>query len=350
MNRDTDKAGGRICRDESGVFVMAPVIETFDLTRRFGSNTAVDAINLRIERGEVFGLLGPNGAGKSTLLSMLCTILRPTSGTARVDTFDIIRESAQVRKSIGIVFQDPSIDADMTALENLRMHADLYDVPLSEQDARIASVLELVRLEDKADDFVHTYSGGMRRRLEIARGLLHYPKVLFLDEPTIGLDPQSREHIWEYIRKIRKQKDMTIILTTHYMEEADRLCDRIAIIDRGRIVALDHPTALKQGLGGDTVILKTGVGSDLRDLLLAGRISEDVTVIDGEVKAVVRNANVILPQIIECASRAGIRIDSVYLSHPDMNDVFRHYTGNEMRHDGVKEHFGRVAMMRRHRR
>ncbi|MEG3056945.1 MAG: ATP-binding cassette domain-containing protein [Methanoculleus sp.] len=190
-------------RTGSGDPSMSPIIETFALTRRFGSTVAVDAINLAVREGEVFGLLGPNGAGKTTMLSMLCTILKPTSGTASVDGYDIVRQHAMVRRSIGIVFQDPSVDADMTARENLQMHADLYGVPVSEQNDRIQSVIELVRLEDRVDTFVSTYSGGMRRRLEIARGLLHYPKVLFLDEPTIGLDPQSREHIWDYIQKLQ---------------------------------------------------------------------------------------------------------------------------------------------------
>jgi len=328
---------------------MPPIIETCNLTRRFGSNTAVDYISLSIEKGEVFGLLGPNGAGKTTLLSMLCTILKPTSGTATVNCYDIIRQNHQVRQSIGIVFQDPSIDADMTGLENLQMHADLYDVPFSEVDARIKTVLELVQLEDRAKDFLHTYSGGMRRRLEIARGLLHYPKVLFLDEPTIGLDPQSREHMWDHIRMLKKREDMTIILTTHYMEEADRLCDRVAIIDQGKIVALDQPSALKNGLGGDTIILGTKDGQVLCDLLLNKKVSDNVQVHNGEVRAMVANANVLLPRIMEHASTAGIYIEYIYLNHPDMNDVFIHYTGKELRHEQARGQLGKMAMMRRRR-
>ncbi len=232
---------------------MISIIQTQNLTKCFGSYTAVRNISLEIKKGEVFGFLGPNGAGKTTFLSMLCTILRPTFGSALINGYDVIKESAQVRQSIGIVFQDPSVDSDMTAWENLQMHADLYSVPVSEQKERIHEVLELVGLSDRADHFLYTYSGGMRRRLEIARGLLHYPKVLFLDEPTIGLDPRSREYVWNYIRKIRKREDMTIILTTHYMEEADQLCDRVAIIDQGIIVALDTPKGLKEMVGGDTI-------------------------------------------------------------------------------------------------
>ncbi|MFY9194258.1 MAG: ATP-binding cassette domain-containing protein [Methanoculleus sp.] len=326
---------------------MSPIIETFALTRRFGSTVAVDAINLAVREGEVFGLLGPNGAGKTTMLSMLCTILKPTSGTASVDGYDIVRQHAMVRRSIGIVFQDPSVDADMTARENLQMHADLYGVPVSEQNDRIQSVIELVRLEDRVDTFVSTYSGGMRRRLEIARGLLHYPKVLFLDEPTIGLDPQSREHIWDYIQKLREREGMTIVLTTHYMEEADRLCDRVAIIDHGRIVALNRPSDLKKGLGGDTITLGTDDGRVLRDLLVQNGVSDAITVQDGEVRVTVSDANVLLPRIIEAAVGAGIRIEHVSLSHPDMNDVFIHYTGKDLRQEEVRrKRFGRMAMMR----
>lgn len=326
---------------------MSPIIETFALTRRFGSTVAVDAINLAVREGEVFGLLGPNGAGKTTMLSMLCTILKPTSGTASVDGYDIVRQHAMVRRSIGIVFQDPSVDADMTARENLQMHADLYGVPVSERNDRIQSVIELVRLEDRVDTFVSTYSGGMRRRLEIARGLLHYPKVLFLDEPTIGLDPQSREHIWDYIQKLREREGMTIVLTTHYMEEADRLCDRVAIIDHGRIVALNRPSDLKKGLGGDTITLGTDDGRVLRDLLVQNGVSDVITVQDGEVRVTVSDANVLLPRIIEAAVGAGIRIEHVSLSHPDMNDVFIHYTGKDLRQEEVRrKRFGRMAMMR----
>jgi ABC-2 type transport system ATP-binding protein len=278
---------------------------------------------------------------------MLCTILKPTSGTASVDGYDIVRQHAMVRRSIGIVFQDPSVDADMTARENLQMHADLYGVPVSERNDRIQSVIELVRLEDRVDTFVSTYSGGMRRRLEIARGLLHYPKVLFLDEPTIGLDPQSREHIWDYIQKLREREGMTIVLTTHYMEEADRLCDRVAIIDHGRIVALDRPSDLKKGLGGDTITLGTDDGRVLRDLLVQNGVSDVITVQDGEVRVTVSDANVLLPRIIEAAVGAGIRIEHVSLSHPDMNDVFIHYTGKDLRQEEVRrKRFGRMAMMR----
>nr|WP_319540300.1 ATP-binding cassette domain-containing protein [uncultured Methanospirillum sp.] len=325
---------------------MSPIIQTESLIKTFGSNTAVNAVSFDVQKGEVFGLLGPNGAGKTTLLSMLCTILKPTSGTAVINGYDIIRDSARVRQSIGIVFQDPSVDSDMTSRENLQMHADLYGVPVSQQASRIQEVLTLVQLEDRADQFLNTYSGGMRRRLEIARGLLHYPRVLFLDEPTIGLDPQSREHIWSYIRQLREREDMTLILTTHYMEEADELCNRIAIIDHGTIVALDEPSALKQAVGSEVIHLETDEPEKLQDLLMKIPEIEKIRVTGGEVRVSVPHADDELPRVMEIAFKAGIRMKSVHLTRPDMNDVFMHYTGREIREEG-HESIGRMAMMKR---
>ena len=250
---------------------MKIAIETTKLTRTFNSLTAVDALGITVESGEIFGLLGPNGAGKTTTISMLCTILKPTSGTAKVSGFDIVKEATKVRKSIGIVFQDPSVDDRLTGRENLQMHANLYGVFPSEQRSRIDEVLKLVQLEDRANDILRTYSGGMRRRLELARGLIHYPKVLFLDEPTLGLDPQTREHIWKYILELKKTHDITVVLTTHYMDEADKLCDRIAIMDHGKIVALDTPAALKETLAGDVAVVKSDKSG-----LLAAKIREEL--------------------------------------------------------------------------
>ena len=218
-----------------------PVIETKNLTKTYGNLTAVNNLDLEIGKGEVFGLLGPNGAGKSTTLLMLTTLVPPTSGTALVNGFDIIRQPDQVRKSIGIVFQDPSSDETLTGYENLKLHGLLYDMDTELREERIVEVLRLVDLTARKDDMVRKYSGGMRRRLELARGLMHHPEILFLDEPTLGLDPQTREHIWEYIRKLATEKKITIIITTHYMDEADRLCDRLAIIDRGKIAGTWFP-------------------------------------------------------------------------------------------------------------
>ena len=234
-----------------------PAIETSDLTKKYGDLTAVDNLNLTIDYGEVFGLLGPNGAGKTTIISMLCTIINPSSGRATVNGFDILKQSADVRRSIGIVFQDPSIDDRLTGRENLQLHACLYDIPAEIARKRISEVLNLVGLEDRADTAMRTYSGGMRRRLELARGLLHQPRVLFLDEPTLGLDPQTREHLWTYIDNLARTTEITIILTTHYMEEADQLCQRIAIIDYGKIKVIDTPANLKTALKGDVIIITT---------------------------------------------------------------------------------------------
>jgi len=231
-------------------------IKTKNITRKFGKVTAVDNLSLEVKEGEIFGLLGPNGAGKTTLISMLCTILKPTSGKAWVNGFDIVKEPSKVRKSIGIVFQQPSVDDLLTGRENLAMHNLLFEVPKAIRKKRISEVLSLVNLEKRADDLVNTYSGGMRRRLELARGIMHHPRILFLDEPTLGLDPQTREHIWEYIRELAEKECTTIMLTTHYMEEAEMLCDRVAIIDYGKIVALDSPEALKNSIAGDVVKIR----------------------------------------------------------------------------------------------
>jgi ABC-2 type transport system ATP-binding protein len=327
---------------------MDYMIETRDLGKKFGDLTAVDKLNIQVKSGEIFGLLGPNGAGKSTAISMLCTILRPTSGTAIVNGYDIIREAHQVRKSIGIVFQDPSIDDKLTGRENMEMHADLYDVPRDVMYTRIAEVLKLVELEDRADSNVSTYSGGMRRRLEIARSLIHYPKVLFLDEPTIGLDPQSRDHIWNYIRNLKKRENITIILTTHYMEEADKLCDRIAIIDKSRIVALDSPHNLKEQLGGETITIRTKDNTLFAVKLAEAKLAEKITSVNGDLSLSVKNAHTALPRVVEVAAANGIYVDSIALHEPDLDDVFMHHTGRNIREGGgTKELTGFAAIRRR---
>jgi len=227
------------------------VITTRHLTKKFGKLTAVDDLGLDIPEGEVFGLLGPNGAGKTTTINLLITLLKPTSGTATVNGIDVVKRPAEVRKNIGVVFQEPSVDDLLSGKENLEMHAMLYGMPGELRRRRVEEVLELVELTDRKDDWVKTYSGGMRRRLELARGLMHHPKVLFLDEPTLGLDPQTREHIWKYIARLAKEERTTIVMTTHYMEEADLLCSRIGIMDHGKIVALGTPKKLKHEVGGD---------------------------------------------------------------------------------------------------
>lgn len=326
---------------------MKNVIETSKLTKSFNSLNAVDALDIAVEAGEIFGLLGPNGAGKTTTISMLCTILKPTSGSAEVNGFDIVKEANQVRKSIGIVFQDPSVDDRLTGRENLQMHANLYGVSPSEQRSRIDDVLELVQLQDRANDLLRTYSGGMRRRLELARGLIHYPKVLFLDEPTLGLDPQTREHIWQYILELRKTHDTTVVLTTHYMDEADKLCDSIAIMDYGKIVTLNNPAALKETLSGDVVWVKSNNGE-----LLATRIREKLGLdkiqrMDNSLEITVRNGKNLLPRIMELATQNQIFVESIMLREPNLEDVFLHYTGRTIREDNGKELHGFSAIQRR---
>jgi ABC-2 type transport system ATP-binding protein len=329
------------------VKLLENAIETSDLTRRFDGLVAVDKLNISVEWGEVFGLLGPNGAGKTTTISMLCTILKPTSGGARVNGFDIVKQSMQVRKSIGIVFQDPSIDDRLTGRENLYMHANLYGVPPGEQKSHIDRVLKLVELEERADDLMRTYSGGMRRRLEIARGLIHYPKVLFLDEPTLGLDPQTREHIWSYIEDLRKTHDVSIVLTTHYMDEADRLSDRIAIMDYGKIVALDTSSRLKEKLEGDIITVKTKDPAKLGSVVAGMPGVLKANVVDNGVELTVHGGETLLPRIVEAAAKNGIFVESVSLREPNLSDVFLHYTGRAIREEGSDELHGMAAIRRR---
>ncbi|HSD57753.1 MAG TPA: ATP-binding cassette domain-containing protein, partial [Methanotrichaceae archaeon] len=237
-------------------------ISMHGLTKKFGDLTAVDRVDLDIEKGELFGLLGPNGAGKSTIIKMLTTMLTPTEGEAHVWGYDVAMERNEVRSSIGVVFQDPAVDSMLTGRENLDFHGRMYGLGGAVRKKRIEEVLDLVDLADKADVKMEDYSGGMQRRLEIARGLMHHPSVLFLDEPTLGLDAQTRRHIWEYIRNMNQKEGVTIILTTHYMEEADYLCDRVAIIDNGKIAALDTPKNLKDLIGADTITLEVQSGGE----------------------------------------------------------------------------------------
>jgi ABC-2 type transport system ATP-binding protein len=297
------------------------------LTKKYEELTAVDSLSLEIKEGEIFGLLGPNGAGKTTTLMMLSTLLKPTSGTATINGYDIIKQASLVRSSIGMVFQDPSSDEVLTAYENLKLHALLYDVPMNEIDSRINNAMAVVDLQKRMHDRVKTFSGGMRRRMEIARGLLHSPGLFFLDEPTIGLDPQTREHIWEYIKSLAKKTGMTIVLTTHYMEEAEKLCDRVAIIDNGRIVALDSPDNLKRTLGGDIVLLK---GQNINiDKLEKLSFVKKIEVQGSYIQVSVENTSANLQELLAAAGR----VESVEAHSPDLNDVFLHYTGREIREE-----------------
>lgn len=307
------------------------------LTKRFDKTIAVDNIDLLIKKGELFGLLGANGAGKSTIIKMLTTMLTPTSGEAKVWGYDIVRERNAVRSSIGVVFQDPALDSMLTGRENLDFHGRMYGMNASLRKARIAEVLKLVDLVDKADIQMQDYSGGMKRRLEIARGLMHRPHVLFLDEPTIGLDAQTRRYIWDYIRRMNREMDVTIILTTHYMEEADFLCDRVAIMDSGRIVALDRPESLKDTIGSDTITLVADSGRDalLRSLQSFSWI-KSICSENGSIELQVDHAHSRIAQIVLEASRNDAVITSVNLHKPTLEDVFIKYTGKK-----IKENSGR---------
>lgn len=313
-----------------------------DLVKQYQNLTAVDNLSLDICNNEVFGLLGQNGAGKTTIIHMLATLLKPTTGSATVNGFDIVKEPAKVRASIGIVFQAPSSDDMLTGYENLKLHSLLYNVPRKIREKRISDVLELVDLTERQHDQVKKYSGGMRRRLEIARGILHKPKILFLDEPTLGLDPRSRESMWKYIRKLVQEEKITIILTTHYMEEADFLCDRIGILDRGKIIALDTPSQLKEIVSGNDIIKLRLEKKDedfdtlLKDLSFIHRISTDV---DGSVILLVENASRNLPKILK-----KVNAESVEFSNRNLNDVFIHFTAQETKEQpegGFMEKFAR---------
>jgi ABC-2 type transport system ATP-binding protein len=260
-----------------GGILDAPVIKVSDLTKRFNGNTAVDAVNFEVGPGELFGFIGPNGAGKTTTINMLVTLVKPSAGTATVANHDIIAEPGQVRESIGVVFQDPTLDNRLTGLENLSFHASVYHIPKPDRATRIADALALVELHEYAGVVVDQYSGGMKRRLEVARGLLHTPKVLFLDEPTLGLDPQTRNRIWEYLRGLADKSGTTVFMTTHYMDEAEN-CDRVAIIDQGRIVALDTPAGLKKSTRKkrmDDVFLEL-TGKEIREGFAAPKHMSDI--------------------------------------------------------------------------
>lgn len=305
-------------------------IEIKNLTKKFNGFTAVDTVSFEIQEGEFFGLLGPNGAGKTTIINMLSTILKPSAGNAKVNGF-ALEDQDNVRKSIGIVFQDPSLDDELTARENLEFHGRMYHIPSELRKERIREVLRLVDLEDKAKMVVKTYSGGMKRRLEIARGLMHRPKVLFLDEPTIGLDPQTRRNIWEYVREANKNHNLTVILTTHNMEEADQ-CDRIAIIDHGKVIALDTPENLKNVMGGDILTLETPNAEKLKGLLKYEWVKE-MKIVDGMMNVTVSNGEKAIPNILNVAGDNGIKINSVKLTKPTLEDVFIHYTGRTIREE-----------------
>ena len=311
-------------------------IETKSLTKSFGNVIAVNDISFSVNVGEIFGFLGPNGAGKSTTMMILTTLLKPTSGQALISEFDVMSNAKKVRERIGYVQQETTVDEYLTGRENLLLQAKLNHIPKNEINSRIDEILNLIELSDKQHDSVVTYSGGMRKRLDIAGGLLHRPKVLFLDEPTVGLDIQTRRKIWEYIKKIHTEFDMTIFLSTHYMEEADNLCDRIGIIDGGKIQVIDSPENMKNAMGNEVISLimddsnnHDSFLSQLKKIEFVKNINED-----GEKLTIfVSNGTQVIPKIFQISSDLEIKINTISLTRPTLDDVFLSYTGHEIRDD-----------------
>jgi ABC-2 type transport system ATP-binding protein len=315
------------------------------LTKRYGDIEAVRGVDFDVPRGEIFGFLGPNGAGKTTTINMLCTLATPTAGSATVAGYDVVKQRDEVRRNIGLVFQDTTLDGYLTAERNLRFHAELYGVPRSQVGERMRQVLDMVGLWDRRGSRVQTFSGGMMRRLEIARGLLHSPHVLFLDEPTVGLDPQTRSTIWSYIEDLKAREDITIFLTTHYMDEAEH-CDRIAIIDNGRIVALDTPEALKASVGRDRVQIQTD--DDAAAIAsLREAFDVDASIHDGAVTFSVPSGEQFVPRLL---AELGVPISSVSVARPTLDDVFMSYTGKTIRDAEAANPLRQMAAAWRRRR
>jgi ABC-2 type transport system ATP-binding protein len=324
--------------------VSDSIIQVENLVKKYGDLVAVDNISFDVNRGEIFGFLGPNGAGKTTTINVLCTLAKPTSGHAVLNGYDVVRQQSQVRQSIGLVFQDSSLDDRLTGLHNLRFHAMVYNVPRAQRNERIEHVLKMVDLWDKRNNFVRTYSGGMKRRLELARGLLHYPRVLFLDEPTLGLDPQTRNHIWDYVLELQKREGTTVFLTTHYMDEAEK-ASRIAIIDHGKLVAMDTPEKLKRMVAKDIITLTTDDNSRAAEEITR-RYQTEVRP-DGEnLTFAVDNGEAFLPVFTKETS---FKINSISLRRPTLEDVFLKLTGREIRDeevgDSIKEHIRQQGRM-----
>jgi ABC-2 type transport system ATP-binding protein len=325
----------------------APAIAVRDLVKNYDEVRAVRGVNFEVATGEVFGFLGPNGAGKTTTINMLCTLAKPTSGEAKVAGHDVVHERDDVRRNIGLVFQDPTLDGYLTAKQNLRLHAELYGVESELVMPRMQQVMEMVGLWERRDSVVGTFSGGMRRRLEIARGLMHSPRVLFLDEPTIGLDPQTRRSIWSYIRELKEREEITIFMTTHYMDEAE-WCDRIAIMDHGKIVALDAPETLKAQVGTDRVTIHTD-DDESAIAALRERFEIEARISEGAVSFGVPSGEQFVPRLF---TESGIPIRSVSVSRPTLDDVFMSYTGTTIRdaEEDQSKHRNRVMMQMMNRR
>ncbi len=316
------------------------MIKVRGLVKKYGDFEAVKGIDLDVREGEVFGFLGPNGAGKSTTISILCTLLKATSGEVEVAGLDVRQQPDAVRHRIGLIFQDPSLDDQLTARENLEFHGFIYGLPAAVRKERIAEVLEMVGLADRAKSPVKTFSGGMKRRLEIARGVMHHPEVLFLDEPTLGLDPQTRNHIWDYLNDLRKREGITLFMTTHYMDEAE-FCDRIAIIDQGKIVAQGTPDELKAQVGGDVVTITADDAEALAaEIDRAFQVATSIH--GGQVRIEVPDSSTFVPRLVRELSAP---VKSLTLSRPSLDDVFLKLTGHAIRDEeaGQKDQFRAMA-------
>ncbi|NQT66837.1 MAG: ABC transporter ATP-binding protein [Actinobacteria bacterium] len=307
------------------------IIEVKNLVKEFKGLRAVDDITFSVKENEIFGFLGPNGAGKTTTINIICTLLSKTSGEVTLCGHNVTRERNKIRNCIGMVFQDPSLDDKLTALENLYFHGLLYNIPRRTLKERSEEVLKIVNLTSRKNNLVMTYSGGMKRRLEIARGLLHYPKILFLDEPTLGLDPQTRNKIWDYIIKLKKNKNITIFLTSHYMEETE-ICDRIAIIDEGKIIALDTPDNLKNTIGGDIITILSEENVKLKKYIkeITGSDVQDAK--DGKIRFEIKDSSIFIPKFIK---NSPVKILSISARKPTLNDVFLDLTGREIREENA---------------
>jgi ABC-2 type transport system ATP-binding protein len=321
------------------------IIQVENLVKKFGSITAVDAISFGVKEGTIFGFLGPNGAGKTTTINILCTLLSPTSGRTLIAGHDCMKNPSEVRTAIGIVFQDTTLDKDLTAYENLVFHAYLYSLPKSQMRERVDGVLRFVDLYERKNDLVKKFSGGMKRRLEVARGLLHRPRVLFLDEPTLGLDPQSRTTLWEFITELPRKHNVTIFMTTHYMEEAEA-CDRIAIIDHGKIIAMDTPDELKKTVGGDVVSITTTDNASAR-YEIESAFNMKVAEKEDSLYMTCTRGDTCIPELIRTL---GDRVLSVRIQRPTLNDVFLKLTGKTIREEEVSGSDSVRATIRAHRR
>jgi len=310
-----------------------PAVEVQEIKKCFGTFCAVDRLSFSVERGEIFGLLGPNGAGKSTLIRMLTTLILPTSGSARINGFDVVRSAADVRRSIGVIPQALTSDMELSAVENMNIFAKLYSVPRERRRRVVKELLEAVELTQWADKPVKNFSGGMRRRLEIARGLVHEPNIFFLDEPTTGLDPASRIGVWDMLRKIKQGRDLTILLTTHYMDEADKLCDRIAIVDHGKLVALDSPLKLKASIPGNDIleISFSKVPPDWLETLQSLPDVQSVKAEDHVYRIGSNNGPKTTVALMEATGQAKVEITSLSVQSTTLDDVFMHYTGRQLR-------------------